>query len=126
MNLLALREKNSDDVLKKRFIQKVLNEQGSDMLKAQNDAMRNRGFTTAGFYENSINVQTDTLQLDILKLHRFVDMSTRDSATGKHKKKSHPIYNRIVFGHLPNIVNDLSFGFSDTIIQELKQLENNY
>jgi len=126
MNLLALREKNSDDVLKKRFIQKVLNEQGSDMLKAQNDAMRNRGFTTAGFYDNSINVQADTLQLDILKLHRFVDMSTRESATGKHKKKSHPIYNRIVFGHLPNIVNDLSFGFSDTIIQELKQLENNF
>ncbi|WP_322970341.1 hypothetical protein [Faecalibacter sp. LW9] len=126
MNLLALREKNTDDVLKKRFIQKVLNEQGSDMLKAQNDAMRNRGFTTGGFYDNSINVQANTLQLDILKLHRFVDMSTRESSTGKHKKKSHPIYNRIVFGHLSNIVNDLSFGFSDTIIQELKQLENNF
>lgn len=126
MNLLEIRERNGNDVLKKQFIQKVLSEQGNEMIQAQNTAMRQRGFTTSSFYDNSFSVSNDTLQLDILKLHRFVDMSTRDSATGKHKKKSHPIYNRIVFGHLPNIVNELSFGFSDAVIQELKELENNF
>lgn len=126
MSLLETRERNGNDVLKKRYIQKVLSEQGNEMIQAQNKVMRQRGFTTSSFYDNSFSVSNDTLQLDILKLHRFVDMSSRESANGKHKKKSHPIYNRIIFGHLPNIVNDLSFGFTDAVIQELKQLEDNF
>lgn len=130
MNLLEIRERNGNDVYKKQFIQKVLSEQGNEMIQAQNKAMNERGLlkglTSDLFKNTSFSVTNDTLEINILKLHRFVDMSTRDSATGKHKKKSHPIYNRIVFGHLPNIVNELSFGFSDAVIQELKELENNF
>lgn len=96
------------------------------MIQAQTRAMRQRGFKTAAFYDNSFSVSNDTLQINIVKLHRFVDMGPKNSKGGRNKAKSHPIYNRIMFGHLPNIVNELSFGFSDAVIQELKELENNF
>ena len=56
MNLLEIRERNGNDVLKKQFIQKVLSEQGNEMIQAQNKAMRQRGFTTSSFYDNSFSV----------------------------------------------------------------------
>lgn len=124
MNLLAIRESNADHVLKKRFIRETLKEEMKSIDDEQKRIMSQRGFQTANFFSGrSFKVDDFSAEIVVLKKHRFVDMKTRETKKGKIKKKSHPIYNRVVFGHLPNIVRRLSFGYTDAVIQQMKELE---
>lgn len=125
MNLLSKRKENYDDILKGRFIKKVLTEQGKEILDAQAIEMRDRGFDTMEFYSKRRFVaNTDELTITNLTVHRFVDMKTRKTKDGVIRKKSHPIYNRIIYGHLNNIIRQISFGYSDAVIEEMKKLED--
>src|SRR5690606_8862229 len=125
MNLLEKRKQNADLVLKKRFIRTVLDEQGKAIQEAQTKVMRTNAFSEHKFYSGRrMDLKQESVSLGFLKLHRFVDMKTRKSKDGIIKKKAHPIYNRIIFGHIPNIVRTLSFGYSDAVIEEMKKLED--
>lgn len=125
MNILEKRKENADLIAKNRFIKTVLAEQGDEMKKAQTKVMNERGFTNPKFFsKRSFNANDNELVLTVLKLHRFVDMKSRKTSQGVIKKKSHPLYNRIVFGHLSNIIRELSFGYSDAVIEEFKKLED--
>lgn len=125
MNLLEKRKDNADLVLKGKFIRRVLQDQSRSFKDAQTKIMSERGFKSQKFFSNrNFQVNDDQMTVEILKLHRFVDMKRRQTKEGSIKKKSHPIYNRIVFGHIPNIVREISYGFSDAVIADLKKLEN--
>lgn len=125
MNILEKRRDNADLVLKGRFIRTVLQDQSKSIKEAQTKKMSEQGFQTPEFFSRRrFEVNEDQLEMTVLTLHRFVDIKTRRTKTGIIKKKNHPIYNRIIFGHIPNIVRQISFGYSDAVIEEMKKLEN--
>ncbi len=125
MSLLEKRKDNARLIAEGRFLRKVLTEESESILKAQRKVMAERGFSNPDIIGNrSFTVTDDTSKFDFLKVHRFIDMKSRKTKSGVKKKKSHPIYNRIVFGHIPNIVRQLSYGFTDAIIEDMKKLED--
>ncbi len=112
--------------LEDRFIQQVLREEGNKIKIEQLKFMSSRGFTSTELL-TKINtvVNNTTLQHTHLTRHRFIDMKTRNTRQGKIKKKNHPIHNRILFGHMNNVVRRLSFGFTEDVVAQIKgELEN--
>jgi len=127
MNLLDKRQDNSDDIIKGRFIRKVFEETGKDIDTAQTKYMTARGFETSNWYSGrSFSVTDNSMDMEVLKKHRFVDMKTITTDKGKHSKKSHPIYNKIVWGHYNNVVRQMAYGFTDSIKDELSRLKDGF
>lgn len=124
MNLLEKRQDTKDAILKGIFIKRQLQEEGADIKQEQTSLMSRRGFKSRDFFANrSMSVQDTALRFDHLAKHRFVDMRRRKTKTGSNKKKSHPIHNRILYGHANNIVKRLSFGYTEAVKQEMAELE---
>lgn len=125
MNILDKRKENHRKILEGRFIRKVLFEQSEEILEQQEWRMLKSNFRTRDFYNHrTFDVKDSSTELKFLTTHRFVDMSTRRTKKGEvRRKKSHPIYNRIIYGHLSNIVREISFGFTDAVIEEMKKLD---
>lgn len=116
--------KSPDDILKGRFVKKVLQSAGADINKAQNSYFASRGFNMSnGWNDRSFNVTDNALDYSHLKKHRFVDMKTREVQGKKKRKKYHSIHNKIFWGHYNNIIRELSFGFSQEIKEELRKME---
>lgn len=114
----------TDEILKGRFIKRVFQEAGADIISAQTKYMNSRGFESPEWKNRNFNTSDSALTIQHLGRHRFVDMRTRNSKSGKKKKKSHPVHNRIIFGHYNFIVRELSYGFTQSVVEELKQLED--
>lgn len=114
MSLLEQRSKyNSKDLLEQRFVSHILREELKELDQKQNNLMVSRGFTTSEFYTDrgftvNDNVATYTHPLEL----RFVDMKTRNTKTGKIKKKAYPVHNKPLYGMLNNIVFRLSVEFT--------------
>ena len=124
MNLTEKRQQNADDILQGRFIRRVAADIGKEIDKAQRSKMSERGFDSNDWYSERGFTATETgLEYTHLKKHRFVDMKTRTSKTGKHKKKNHPIHNRIVWGFYNQMIKELHFGFTDAVKAQLRELE---
>lgn len=122
MNLLLKRTPHSDQIAKGIFTNNVLTEESKNIDKAQTTLMQRRGFKTTNFFTSrSFSVASGKMDLDHLAKHRFVDMKRR----GSQKKKSHPIHNRILFGHANNIVKRLSFGYTEAVKEKMNLLKNN-
>ncbi|WP_026730216.1 hypothetical protein [Flavobacterium denitrificans] len=124
MNRLQNRENFSEQILEKRFVNKVLRDTGKDIDQSQRKLMSSRGFEANDWYSDRSFVATDS-QLDYthLKKHRFVDMKFRNSNKGRKRKQNHPIHNRIIWGHYNNIIKELHFGFTNAVKEELWKLE---
>lgn len=125
MNLLEKRSETSEDILKKRFVRKVMKETASDIDKAQTLYMNSHGFEQDNWFSGRSFVTNDeSLEYTHLKKHRFIDMKTRKTKMGIIRKKRHPIHNKIIWGHYNNIIKELHFGFTQAIIEELKTIED--
>jgi len=125
MTPIQSRENGSDQILEGRFIRRVLQDTAKDIDKAQLKYISGRGFENEDWNSGrGFTVSTDTLEYTHLKKHRFVDMKTRTSSNGKVRKKSHPIHNRIIWGHYNNVIKELHFGFTKAVKEELRNLED--
>lgn len=117
-----------DEILKEEFISRILLEESRNIDQAQMKEMVQSGFRSRQLLNQrhfSLSQKTN-LQYTHLKRHRFVDMSFRNTKKGRIKKISHPIHNKILFGHANNIVRRLSFEFtSETKAMLLKDLPTN-
>ncbi|MBW3519495.1 hypothetical protein [Flavobacterium sp. NKUCC04_CG] len=116
----------NDDILKGRFIQRVFSETAVDIEKAQNQLMSERGFSNSDWGDRRFLVSDSALVYQHLGKHRFVDMRTRNTAQGKITKKSHPIHNKIIYGHYGNIVRELGFGYTDAVREEMFLIEKDF
>lgn len=127
MDLLAQRSGgNKDSILQEKFIQKILSEEADEMDSEMIKLMMSRGFTDSALLTGrSFNVNNGVLAYNHLQRHRFIDMNTRNTKSGKIKKVAHPIHNRILFGFANNIVRRLSFEFTDKTKQLLMGNQNN-
>ena len=125
MPLLESRENLSQQILERRFIRRVLQDTSKDIDKAQKSYMSGRGFENNDWYSGrSFQVTENELGYTHLKKHRFVDMRTRTSKQGKNRKKSHPVHNKIIWGHYNNIIKELHFGFTNAVKEELRNLQD--
>lgn len=114
----------SDEILKGRFAKRVFTETAADIDKAQSKLMRSRNFKSPQWNDRTFTTSSSALVVQHLGRHRFVDMRTRNTKTGKKRKKSHTIHNRIMFGHYNNIVRELKYGYTDAVVEEMKTLED--
>ncbi len=100
----------NDDILKGRFISRILREEGQNIEQAKLKAVslfasRNR---FSAQYSNNDSTLTMTHPIAL----RFIDMKTRNTKEGKIRKQAHPVHNKILFGHANNVVRRLSFEFT--------------
>lgn len=113
MDLLSQRQKSNDELLQNRFVARILQEEAQSIDTEQIKLMQARNFLSSEFYSNrNFNVDNTILRYQHLAKHRFVDMKTRQTKNGQIKKVSHPIHNRILFGHANNIIFRLSFEYT--------------
>ena len=120
-------------VIEGRFIKHVLDDQAGEILKDSKKAMK--GFKSAKWSKNKMVVDANTLTYDTIAATRFVDMRTRRSRGytrgtrkipgGKKKKKNFPVHNKPIMRHKKFIVRTLSFGFTDEIKENFRQLAKN-
>lgn len=124
MSLLDSRENFSDQILQDKFIRKTLRDVAVDIDKAQRNVMSSRGFENDDWYNGrEFIVSNNTLDHTHYKKQRFVDMRTRNSKKGTNRKKSHPVHNKIIWGHYNNIIKELHFGFTNAVKEELRNIQ---
>lgn len=121
MNIFEKRA-GSESALEKRFIAKVLEEEAKEIAEAQ-DKIFSRFNSTDWKNNRSFDVKGTTLEETHLPKHRFVDMKTRNTRAGKIKKRNYPVHNSIMYGHANNIVRGISFGFTEQVKADMKELE---
>lgn len=122
MSIRSTRSQGTSGIAEKRFIRKVLQEEGENIFQSQNKRM-SKFKSPEWFQKRGMKADETRLAITSLKRHRFVDMSIRNTKTGRKKKKSYPIYNKVMFGHLAEIVKKISFGFTEEIMAKMKNLE---
>ena len=114
---------NLSERSERRFISRVLLEESQDMDQAQRRIMSSRGFSDGKMYnERKYSIQETELVYEHLPEHRFVDMSFRNTSSGKIRKKSHPIHNRVLYGFANNIVRRLTVGYT-TVVKKMMMEE---
>jgi hypothetical protein len=125
MSLIKSRENFSEQILQDRFIRKTLRDVAVDIDKAQRSVMNSRGFENDDWYNGrDFIVSNNTLDHTHYKKQRFVDMKTRNTRNGKVRKKSHPVHNKIIWGHYNNIIKELHFGFTHAVQEELRNMQD--
>jgi hypothetical protein len=122
MNLREKRNENARLIAEGKFIAQTLKNEGIDINQAIDSAMSN--FESSFWKDKTFSIQgNNTLEYRHKLQHRFVDMKTRQTKDGSIRKKRHIIHNKIIYGHLNNIASELSFGFTDSVIENLKKIE---
>ena len=125
MSLAQTRDKFSTDIIEHRFIKKTLQDVGKDIDKAQRSYMSSRGFENNDWFsDRGFKVSDGEMEYTHLKKHRFVDMKMRNTKKGKVRKKSHPVHNRILWGHYNSIIKELHFGFTHAVQEELRKIKD--
>ncbi|MFL9844754.1 hypothetical protein [Flavobacterium rhizosphaerae] len=113
-----------DEILEGRFIRRVLTDYSNDVNLAQVQYIGSHNFSNADWIsDRTFDVQENALQYSQKLKHRFVDMKFIGQGEARHKKKAHPIYNRIMWGHYNNIVRELAYGFTEAVKEDLRKLE---
>lgn len=124
MSIIENRSKRMDEILQGKFIHKKLEETGREIQKRQDQVMTS---FKSSFWNNRIfSISNGVLTYRHDKRNRFVDMRTRTSKNGtKYRKKSKVVHNKIIWGQYNLLVRELSFGYTQTVKEEIKSLEHN-
>ncbi|WP_116787616.1 hypothetical protein [Flavobacterium psychrotrophum] len=116
--------KTLDEILEGRFIQRSLQEYAKDVNAAQVKYMDAHHFSNDGWRSGrKFEVNDNNLLYSQMLKHRFVDMKFISAGMEKHKKKVHPVYNKIIYGHYNNLIRELKYGFVDAVKEDLRKLE---
>ena len=122
MNVLQERQKRAEEILQGKFIQRKLEETSKEIDRLQTQEMSD--FRSSFWNNRTFNVSNGKLTYKHDKRHRFVDMKMRNTKKGKVRKKSHPIHNRILWGHYNSIIKELHFGFTHAVQEELRKIKD--
>lgn len=121
MSLQLNRKQYNEAVIEGRFVQMVLEENAKDLDAAISE--KTAGFNSALWKDRNFSVKGTTLEYEHRKEFRFNDMKTRKTKSGVINKEHHSIHNKPIFGHLNNIIRELSYGFSESVKQDIYQLQ---
>ena len=118
------------DKVKQAFVREVLQEEGAKIISQQNQAIGKYKIKRSALSPllNSMqrSVTTDDtfdgeLSLKHIIYQRFLDMKFR----GTKRNRKYPIHNRIIYGHLNNIIYKLQYYFTQDTIERIKaKLDN--
>jgi len=121
MNILAKDKPKLGGLLEKRFIQRELQDEAKDIdAEMIKEMVSFSGDTRGG---RSFSVINTTLLYRHKKKHRFIDMKKRQTKSGVIRKKSYAIHNRILYGHINNIITRTKFGFTDDVKEQMKKMD---
>lgn len=125
---MAENVKTLDEIMEGRFIRRVMQQEGQAIDKVQVKYIRGHNFKNPDWITMRRFKATENALEYAQKLKgRFVDMKRIRQGIGKNKtlktKKNHPIYNKIMYGHLNNIIRELKFGYTDAVKEEMRKLE---
>jgi hypothetical protein len=111
------------EILEGVFVRRVLQDTARELDKEQRRIMRQRSFEQAEWYNGRrFDVQDGRLTYTHYGIHRFVDMKKRRLRDGGViKKVAHPIHNRPLFGFANKIINELQYGFTESIKNKIRQ-----
>lgn len=139
---MITREKFSDRgkirKLEARYIQRVLEEEGQNMLQEQTrridqyHAIKSGDMKRERFSKSKESGALGAeLNMSFKKYLRFNDMKRRRLKAaledGPRKRstaiyrKHYPLYNSVMYGHLSEIIKRVAHGFSDEVVRELQQ-----
>lgn len=126
MDIREKRNQTAKEILEGRFVKSVLSKESKELPKDLQKRIYKSGLSSEDWWSKvSFSViGKNNLEYRHLKKHRFMDMKTRNTKEGKIRKKSYPIHNKMIYFHLNDIIRELTIGFTDTIINEMKSLEN--
>ncbi|MGJ8760400.1 MAG: hypothetical protein ACSHXA_07620 [Polaribacter sp.] len=124
MSLLEDRQKTSKAIAEGRFVDFVLQQESASIDTAVKEKMSS--FTSSFWSKRNFSTSNNQLTYTTLTKHRFADMKTRQTPTGVVRKKRYEIHNKPIFGHLNNIVRELSYGFTGAIRDKFYELEKEY
>lgn len=116
------------DLIKQRFVGRVLREQGDLMLSRQGAAMRKRlKFKTGNLLEQrklvvseGNDVMDGSIKLTHVDYERFLDIRGR-RIPGSKKTRAYKIHNRFVMGTYYAIARELMFGLTEEVRVGLKE-----
>ncbi len=106
----------NDDVLKGRFISRILREEGQHIEQAKQKVVST--FASRNLFAARYTNNDSTLTMTHPIALRFIDMKTRNTKKGKVRKKAHPVHNKILMGHANNVVRRISFEYTS----EMKEM----
>lgn len=125
MNVLDKRTKYNDQINENLFIRTTLKDVASSIRKKQTTLMQSRGFKTANFFSGrAFSVPGNVMHYDHLAKHRFVDMKTLSGRWGIKRKRSHPLHNRMLYGHANSLIKTLSFGYVQAAKEQMQALQD--
>jgi|SRR5690554_2073829 len=107
----------NDDILKGRFISRILREEGQNIEQAKQKVVST--FASRNMYNATYTNTDSVLTMTHPKELRFIDMKYRKTKNGgRIRKTSHPVHNKILFGHANNVVRRISFEYTS----EMKEM----
>lgn len=104
----TLANRSNKRIIEQKYIQQVLTEEGKNIEQAQDDVFNNRNIPDLIRSSRSFTVQDTTLTHKHDIRQRFDDMKR----VRFRKQKSTGAHNKIIWGHLNNIVFRLAYGFT--------------
>jgi hypothetical protein len=116
---MSLSERRNADIgiVEGLFITKTLQEQAKSIVASTQKELK--GFRSARWNKQTMNVSGDTLTYTHNINFRFLDMKARISKKSKKsykvQRKSLPVHNKPIFRHKRYIQKRISFGFTDEI-----------
>ena len=113
--------KTSEEVLQGRFTRNLFTDQALKLNKTINEVMRSRNFSSNETMGGRKFTVTDkSLEYSHPLVVRFIDMSYRKLEGGDRKKKvSHPVHNAPIFKHATYMIQELAFGYVQTIREQV-------
>jgi len=111
------------DILKGRFVNRVMSEVGNDLNKDVSRVIATNGFRSDKWNKRSISSSDNGLIYSHLASHRFVNMKKNTINGQSIKKHSYPIHNQIIMSHYNNIIRELKYGFTAAVKMELLNIE---
>lgn len=121
-----MNSRNLEEVLKGRFAKQVFTEEGDDLKKEIRNKMRSRNFSSPDFFGEIRTIASEeSLVYEHLLKHRFVDMKFHKYGKNRVKRKNHQIHNRMLYGKANNLIYRLSYGFTESVKEQLKTVDLN-
>lgn len=115
----VLKERENKKIIEAHYIQRVLKESGTNILRAQGITLsRSKGDKLNDIKSaRRFKVTTNKAEFTHLMRQRFIDMR-RIRGT---KQKSIPLHNKIIYGEFSTIIRKLAYGFTQDIKNEIAQ-----
>lgn len=95
------------------FITRVLQDEAKSIVEAQNRVLNAKNPKSKDLIiaSRTYHVSQNSLEFTHALQQRFIDMKR----IGGRKKKPVPLHNKVLYGHLNNIIAQLKFGFTDDV-----------